>query len=41
VRVFRETGQIRDLLNPRNLLSERYSGRLYLVDTLVLDRRKW
>jgi len=40
-RVFQETGQIPDLLNPRNLLSERHSGRLYLVDTSVLDRRKW
>jgi hypothetical protein len=41
VRVFQETGQIPDLLNPRNLLSELHSGRLYLVDTSVLGRRKW
>jgi hypothetical protein len=40
-RVFQETGRIPDLSNPGNLICERQTGRLFLVDTSVLGRKKW
>lgn len=40
VSTFQQTHMIPDLLNPGNLLIENNTGRLYLVDTSVLGRRK-
>ena len=40
-KIFQETGKIPDLSNPGNLIREQKTGKLFLVDTSVLGRKKW
>jgi len=40
-KIFQETGKIPDLSNPGNLIREDKTGKLFLVDTSVLGRKRW
>ena len=40
-KIFQETDKIPDLSNPKNLIREYTTGKLFLVDTSVLGRKKW
>ena len=40
-KIFQETGKIPDLSNPGNLIREYKTGKLFLVDTSLLGRKKW